>query len=140
MFNEILPFSLYFIIIIFFLAGIKPSRFNNHKNSLNLSTNKIENFLIDSEKKLKALKDLYLQGLISQRIYIEKTDQIAKIVNNVISNDFYEFAKKKNNEIINELKNEIQRKIDKFDSVKKKDVNIDNLLDSIDNKLDKNQN
>ena len=48
--------------------------------------------------------------------------------------------KKKNNEIINELKNEIQRKIDKFDSVKKKDVNIDNLLDSIDNKLDKNQN
>ena len=140
MFKEILPFSLYFIIIIFFLAGIKHNRFNNHKNSLNLSTNRIENFLIDSEKKLKALKDLYLQGLISQRIYIEKTDQIAKIVNNVISNDFYEFAKKKNNEIINELKNEIQRKIDKFDSVKKKDVNIDNLLDSIDNKLDKNQN
>ena len=140
MFNEILPFSLYFIIIIFFLAGIKHSRFNNHKNSLNLSTNKIENFLIDSEKKLKALKDLYLQGLISQRIYIEKTDQIAKIVNNVMSNDFYEFAKKKNNEIIKELKNEIQRKIDKFDSDKKKDVNIDNLLDSIDNKLDKNQN
>ena len=140
MFNEILPFSLYFIIIIFFLAGIKHSKFNNHKTSLNLSKNKIENFLIDSEKKLKALKDLYLQGLISQRIYIEKTDQIAKIVNNVMSNDFYEFAKKKNNEIINELKNEIQRKIDKFDSVKKKDVNIDNLLDSIDNKLDKNQN
>ena len=89
---------------------------------------------------MKALKDLYLQGLISQRIYIEKTDQIAKIVNNVMSNDFYEFAKKKNNEIIKELKNEIQRKIDKFDSEKKKDVNIDNLLDSIDNKLDKNQN
>lgn len=140
MFNEILPFSLYFIIIIFFLARIKHRRFNNHKTSLNLSTNKIENFLIDSEKKLKALKDLYLQGLISQRIYIEKTDQIAKIVNNVMSNDFYEFAKKKNNEIIKELKNEIQGKIDKFDSVKKKDVNIDNLLDSIDNKLDKNQN
>jgi len=128
---------LYFIIIIFFLARIKHSKFNNHKTSLNLSKNKIENFLIDSEKKLKALKDLYLQGLISQRIYIEKTDQIAKIVNNVISNDFYEFAKKKNNEIIKELKNEIQGKIDKFDSVKKKDVNIDNLLQSIDNKLEK---
>ena len=140
MFNEILPFSLYFIVIIFFLAGIKHSRFNNHRKSLNLSTNKIENFLIDSEKKLKALKDLYLQGLISQRIYIEKTDQIAKIVNNVMSNDFYEFAKKKNNEIINELKNEIQEKINKFDSVKKKDVNIDNLLESIDNKLEKNKN
>ena len=140
MFNEILPFSLYFIIIIFFLAGIKHSKSNNHKTSLNLSKNKIENFLIDSEKKLKALKDLYLQGLISQRIYIEKTDQIAKIVNNVMSNDFYEFAKKKNNEIIKELKNEIQGKIDKFDSVKKKDINIDNLLESIDNKLEKNQN
>ena len=137
MFNEILPFSLYFIIIIFFLAGIKHGGFNNQKTSLNLSTNKIENFLIDSEKKLKALKDLYLQGLISQRIYIEKTDQIAKIINNVVSNDFYEFAKKKNNEIINELKNEIQEKIDKFDSVQKKDVNIDNLLESIDNKLEK---
>ena len=140
MFNEILPFFLYFIIIIFLLAGIKQGRSNHHKTSLNLSTNKIENFLMDSEKKLKALKDLYLQGLISQRIYIEKTDQIAKIVNNVMSNDFYEFAKKKNNEIIKELKNEIQGKIDKFDSVKKKDVNIDNLLESIDNKLEKNQN
>ena len=53
---------------------------------------------------------------------------------------FMNLQKKKNNEIIKELKNEIQRKIDKFDSVKKKDVNIDNLLDSIDNKLDKNQN
>ena len=127
MLNEILPFSLYFIIIIFFLAGIKHSRINN----------KIENFLIDSEKKLKALKDLYIQGLISQRVYIEKTDQIAKIVKNVMSNDFYEFAKKKNNEIIKELKNEIQGKIDKLDSVKEKDVNIDNLLDSIDNKLEK---
>ena len=137
MFNEILPFFLYFIIIICFLAGTKYSKFNNHKTSLNLSTNEIEYFLIDSEKKLKALKDLYLQGLISQRIYIEKTDQIAKIINNVVSNDFYEFAKKKNNEIINELKNEIQEKIDKFDSVQKKDVNIDNLLESIDNKLEK---
>jgi len=137
MFNEILPFSLYFIIIIFFLAGIRRTRINNHKTSLNLSTNKIENFLIDSEKKLKALKDLYIQGLISQRIYIEKTDQIAKIVKNVMSNDFYEFAKKKNNEIIKELKNEIQGKIDKLDSVKEKDVSIDNLLESIDNKLEK---
>ncbi len=137
MLNEILPFSLYFIIIIFFLAGIKHSRINNNKTFLNLSTNKIENFLIDSEKKLKALKDLYIQGLISQRVYIEKTDQIAKIVKNVMSNDFYEFAKKKNNEIIKELKNEIQGKIDKLDSVKEKDVNIDNLLDSIDNKLEK---
>ena len=57
-----------------------------------------------------------------------------------MSNEFYEFAKTKNNEIIKELKNEIQGKIDKFDSVKKKDVNIDNLLQSIDNKLEKNQN
>ena len=47
-----------------------------------------------------------------------------------MSNDFYEFAKKKNNEIIKELKNEIQGKIDKFDSVKKKDIDIDNLLGS----------
>ena len=94
MLNEIFPFSFYFIIIIFFLAGIKHKGLNNHKTSLNLSTNKIEYFLIDTEKKLKALKDLYLQGLISQRIYIEKTDDIAKIVNNVVSNDYYEYSKK----------------------------------------------
>ena len=139
MLNEIFPFSFYFIIIIFFLAGIKHKGLNNHKTSLNLSTNKIEYFLIDTEKKLKALKDLYLQGLISQRIYIEKTDDIAKIVNNVVSNDYYEYSKKKSNEIINELKNEIQGKIVKLESVEKKDVNIDNLLESIDNKLEKSQ-
>ena len=56
-----------------------------------------------------------------------------------MSNDFYEFAKKKNNEIINELKNEIQGKINKFDSVKKR-RKYWIILESIDNKLEKNQN
>ena len=33
----------------------------------------------------------------------------------------------------------IQKKIVKLESVEKKDVNIDNLLESIDNKLEKSQ-
>ena len=100
-------------------------------------TTNLEKFLLDSEKKLKALKDLYVQDLISKKVYIDKTEKIAKIVNNVVSKDFYDFAQKKNKEIIDELKNEIYGRFENIDSIEKKDVNIDILLESVDKKLEK---
>ena len=135
--NEILPFYIYFIIIIFFLAGMKKRSVKNNNSHMLNRTNNLEKFLLDSEKKLKALKDLYVQDLISKRVYIEKTDKIAKIVNSVMSSDFYDFAKKKNKEIINELKNEIYGKVENIESTENKDINIDILLESIDKKLEK---
>ncbi len=135
--NEILPFSLYFIIIIFFLAGMKKRSIKNHSSNMFDKKNDLEKFLLDSEKKLKALKDLYVQDLISKNVYIDKTDKIAKIVNSVVNKDFYDFAKKKNKEIIDELKNEIYGRVENIDSIEKKDVNIDILLESIDKKLEK---
>ena len=135
--NEILPFSLYFIIIIFFLAGMKKRSIKNHNSDMFDKTTNLEKFLLDSEKKLKALKDLYVQDLISKKVYIDKTEKIAKIVNNVVSKDFYDFAQKKNKEIIDELKNEIYGRFENIDSIEKKEVNIDMLLESVDKKLEK---
>lgn len=135
--NEILPFSLYFIIIIFFLAGMKKRSIKNRSSNIFDKKNDLEKFLLDSEKKLKALKDLYVQDLISKNVYIDKTDKIAKIVNSVVNKDFYDFAKKKNKEIIDELKNEIYGRVENIDPIEKKDVNIDILLESIDKKLEK---
>ena len=61
---------------------IKIKKSANEVLNLIKSPNNLEKFLLDSEKKLKALKDLYVQDLISKRVYIEKTDKIAKIVIN----------------------------------------------------------
>lgn len=135
MINEIVPYALYFIMIIFFVATFNKKNRNDQESSLKVQKNKLKEFLIDSEKKLRALKDLYKQNLITQKIYVEKTDQIAGVVNTVISNDFYEYAKKKNREIIDDLKKEIYGKIESIDISIEKDVNIDLLLDSVDRKL-----
>ena len=135
MINEIVPYALYFIMIIFFVATFNKKNKNDQESSLKVQKNKLKEFLIDSEKKLGALKDLYKQNLITQKIYVEKTDQIAGVVNTVISNDFYEYAKKKNREIIDDLKKEIYGKIESIDISIEKDVNIDLLLDSVDRKL-----
>lgn len=135
MINEIVPYALYFIMIIFFVATFNKKNRNDQESSLKVQKNKLKEFLIDSEKKLGALKDLYKQNLITQKIYVEKTDQIAGVVNTVISNDFYEYAKKKNREIIDDLKKEIYGKIESIDISIEKDVNIDLLLDSVDRKL-----
>ena len=135
MINEIVPYALYFIMIIFFVATFNKKNTNDQESSLKVQKNNLKEFLIDSEKKLRALKDLYKQKLITQKIYVEKTDQIARVVNTVISNDFYEYAKKKNREIIDNLKKEIYGKIESIDTSIEKDVNIDLLLDSVDRKL-----
>lgn len=139
--QEIIPYGFYFIILIFFLASMKSVKQKKVekiklKNPSEIFDQNAEEFLLDSEKKLKALKELFLQNLISKELYLKKTEQIGIVVNKIIGKDVYEFAKKKNEEIIEDLKGEIFRKIDTSKTVFNNDVNIDKLLTSVDSKID----
>lgn len=142
---EIIPFHLYFIISLIFIASIKTK--NNlkvksiyEKEQLNVhSEEKIRFFLEDAEKKLLALKDLYDQDLISQKLYYEKTMQISEIVKKLIKNDVFEFAQLKNKEIINDLKIEIFEKLKNSFENESNDINLDSALKSIDKKIKNNE-
>ena len=98
--QEIIPYGFYFIILIFFLASIKSVKQKKVKkiklkNPSEIFDQNAEEFLLDSEKKLKALKELFLQNLISKELYLKKTEQIGVVVNKIIGKDVYEFAQKK---------------------------------------------
>tara|TARA_B100000886_G_scaffold337062_1_gene297040 strand:- start:38 stop:475 length:438 start_codon:yes stop_codon:yes gene_type:complete len=142
---ESAPYFVYFIFLLFVIAKFckRPVNKNNKKvndelKTINLDKN-INPFLIDAEKKLLALKELFFQQLISEKIYIEKTNIIADVVSKVIKNDIFEFAQRKNNEIVNDLKKEILNKFDKRNKSNIPEANIDDLLISIDKRLDKKQ-
>ena len=142
---ESAPYFVYFIFLLFVIAKFckRPVNKNNKKvndelKTINLDKN-INPFLIDAEKKLLALKELFFQQLISEKIYIEKTNIIADVVSKVIKNDIFEFAQRKNNEIVNDLKKEILNKFDKRTKSNIPEANIDDLLISIDKRLDKKQ-
>ncbi len=146
--NEIIPYAFYFVALIFFVASIKikPKKIvkkePNIKESFNSfqENNEIRLFLEDSEKKLIALKELYNQELIEVELYIKKTNQIANVVSKIIGNNVYDFAKNKNNQIIDEIRVDINKKIksNDFKFKKKKEVNLDDMLISIENKINNN--
>lgn len=140
---ESIPYFVYFIFLLFLIAKFckRPVNRNNKKvndelKTINLDKN-INPFLIDAEKKLLALKELFFQQLISEKIYIEKTNVIADVVSKVIKNDIFEFAQRKNNEIVNDLKRDILNKFEKKNKSNIPEANIDHLLISIDKRLDK---
>jgi len=142
---ESVPYFVYFIFLLFVIAKFckRPVNKNNKEvndelKTLNLDKN-INPFLIDAEKKLLALKELFFQQLISEKIYIEKTIIIADVVSKVIKNDIFEFAQRKNNEIVHELKKEILNKFDKRTKSNIPEASIDDLLISIDKRIDKKQ-
>ncbi len=140
---EYIPFFLYFIFLIFFIAKFtNPTtlhkKINKSKTSEPIIFNQdINPFLLDAEKKLIALKELFFQELISEKVYLDKTNKIAGIVGRVIKNDIFEFAQKKNNEIVTDLKNELFSKFEKDKKFNIQEANIDELLISIDKKLEK---
>ena len=142
---ESTPYFFYFIFLLFVIAKFckrtvnkNNKEVNDELKTFNLDKN-INPFLIDAEKKLLALKELFFQQLISEKIYIEKTNIIADVVSKVIKNDIFEFAQRKNNEIVNDLKKELLNKFDKRTKSNIPESNIDDLLISIDKRLDKKQ-
>ena len=98
---DTIPYFLYFILLLFLVAKfskkIEKTKDQSNETFLEpLSIDKsINPFLLDAETKLIALKELFFQELISEKIYIEKTNRIADIVSKVIKNDIFEFAQKK---------------------------------------------
>ncbi len=146
--NEIIPYFLYFILILFYISMISKNK-KKSKEKINKIANlpvneeKIRFFLEDAELKLKTLNELYKDNLIKLDLYTKKTAQIAKVVDKIIKNDVYEFGRFKNNEIINDLKLDIIEKFEekKIDDnfIKKNEVDIDTLLVSVDTKIKKKE-
>lgn len=140
--NDLIPFSFIFIAIIFLLAA--------KKNKINIKNqNKIEDteikslgreikreILENAESKLKALKDLYHQDLIDSKIYLSKSEIIAKNLSKEIGEDIMHLPKVQQKVIFSDLKKEIKKKI--FNDVVKHDkTNIDNLILAVDDKIKK---
>lgn len=92
-------------------------------------------FLETSELKLKALRDLYKQDLIDSKIYVKKTEKIANLITKEIGKDVFEIAQNKKNEIYNQVKVDILKKIDS----KKSDEsvsNLDSLILAVDKRIE----
>ena len=146
--NEVIPYALYFIALIFYLASLQKKNIKSKKvfNMKNLRNDdkKIISFLNDSEKKLLALRDLYNQELIDLELYMKKSDQIANVVSKVLGDNILEYGKLKNNQIISEIKNGIETKLKNNklnikDNNLDLDFNLDSILVSIDNKIKSNE-
>ena len=136
--NEVIPYAIYFIAIIFYVASFKSKK-NVSKSKRSFSEYKADDekmriFLSDAEKKLKALKELHIQKLIKTELYWEKTSQIANVVSRIMENNIFEYGQNKNKQIINEIKMGIENRPE-IDNVEKKDINLDNILNSIDEKI-----
>ena len=133
---EIIPFAFLFVILLFLLSMKKGSNIKK-KNSINfVQINKYDfyKFLESAEKKLLALRELYKQDLIDAKVYIDKTELIAKSIVKVTGKDVNQLIGEKENVIYSQLKNDIQHKAKtiKIDAEKK---NLDKLISDVDEKI-----
>ena len=141
--SEAIPFTFYFLAIIVYIALLgneKKTRKGKNKEFqiFKHEDEKVRSFLSNSEKKLLALKDLHEQGLIDFDLYLNKTNQIANVVTKIIDNNIFDYGKNKNEQIIDDLKKGIIKKLKKESFTNKKNMDIDSLLVSIDKKIKNN--
>ena len=146
--NEVIPYAIYFIAIIFYLASFKNEKKTSKKvfkiNNLKNDDKKIFDFLYDSEKKLLALRDLYNQELIDLELYMKKSDQIANVVSKILGSNILEYGTSKNDQIIKEIKYGIETKLKNNKlNIKNENLNLnfnlDSILVSIDDKIKTNK-
>ena len=141
--SEAIPFTFYFLAIIAYIALLGNEK-KTHKGKnkefqiFKHEDEKVRSFLSNSEKKLLALKDLHEQGLIDFDLYLNKTNQIANVVTKIIDNNIFDYGKNKNEQIIDDLKKGIIKKLKKESFTNKKNMDIDSLLVSIDKKIKNN--
>ena len=146
--NEVIPYAIYFIAIIFYLASFKNEKKTSKKvfkiNNLKNDDKKIFDFLYDSEKKLLALRDLYNQELIDLELYMKKSDQIANVVSKILGSNILEYGTSKNDQIVKEIKDGIETKLKNNKlNIKNENLdlnfNLDSILVSIDDKIKTNK-
>ena len=133
---QIIPFAFLFVILLFFLSLKKGNNLKNKDFTNTVEINKYDffKFLESTEKKLLALRELYKQDLIDAKVYVDKTELIAKSIVKVTGKNVSQLIIEKENSIYAQLKNDIQHKAKsiKVDADKK---NLDKLISDVDEKI-----
>ena len=133
---QIIPFAFLFVILLFFLSLKKSNNLKNKNFANTVEINKYDffKFLESTEKKLLALRELYKQDLIDAKVYVDKTELIAKSIVKVTGKNVSQLISEKENSIYAQLKNDIQHKAKsiKVDADKK---NLDKLISDVDEKI-----
>ena len=133
---QIIPFAFLFVILLFFLSLKKANNLKNKNFTNTVEINKYDffKFLESTEKKLLALRELYKQDLIDAKIYVDKTELIAKSIVKVTGKNVSQLISEKENSIYAQLKNDIQHKAKSIKTNADKKT-LDKLISDVDEKI-----
>ena len=133
---QIIPFAFLFVILLFFLSLKKGNNLKNKNFTNTVEINKYDffNFLESTEKKLLALRELYKQDLIDAKVYVDKTELIAKSIVKVTGKNVSQLISEKENSIYAQLKNDIQHKAKSIKTNADKKT-LDKLISDVDEKI-----
>ena len=134
---QIVPFVFLFILLLLF-TGMKNKKTKISKVSKTTekpNLKEYEIFLLNSEKKLIALRELYRQDLIDLNVYVSKTKTVANSIAKTIGKDITALSGNLNIEIHKQLRNNIRVKA-KSISTKDSEKNIDNLINAVDKRIE----
>lgn len=133
---QIIPFAFLFVILLFFLSLKKGNNLKNKNFANTVEINKYDffKFLESTEKKLLALRELYKQDLIDAKVYVDKTELIAKSIVKVTGKNVSQLISEKENSIYAQLKNDIQHKAKSIKTNADK-KNLDKLISDVDEKI-----
>ena len=133
---QIIPFAFLFVILLFFLSLKKGNNLKNKNFTNTVEINKYDffKFLESTEKKLLALRELYKQDLIDAKVYVDKTELIAKSIVKVTGKNVRQLISEKENSIYAQLKNDIQHKAKSIKTNADKKT-LDKLISDVDEKI-----
>ena len=106
----------------------------NFANTVEINKYDFFKFLESTEKKLLALRELYKQDLIDAKVYVDKTELIAKSIVKVTGKNVSQLISEKENSIYAQLKNDIQHKAKSIKTNADK-KNLDKLISDVDEKI-----
>ncbi len=132
---QLIPFAFIFLIVLFFLSKKKPKKkvhdVQNEQN--NLETHEI--FFENAEKKLLALRELYNQGLIDIKIYLNKTEIVSKSITKLTGKTINQLIEGEKNNIYEQIRDDISNKVNKISS-KQTNSNLDKLISNVDKRIE----
>ena len=133
---QIIPFAFLFVILLFFLSLKKSNNLKNKNFANTVEINKYDffKFLESTEKKVLPLRELYKQDLIDAKVYVDKTELIAKSIVKVTGKNVSQLISEKENSIYAQLKNDIQHKAKSIKTNADKKT-LDKLISDVDEKI-----